>query len=47
MKGDGTIAQQVKDTLTIAKKRYLADRKMPVLDSSHYLQLKNPQLRMF
>ena len=47
IKGEGTIAQQVKDTLAIAKNKYLADRKMPVLDASHYLQLKNPQLRMF
>lgn len=47
IKGDGTIAQQVKDTLAIAKNKYLTDRKMPVLDTSHYLQLKNPQLRMF
>src|SRR5690606_16805826 len=47
IKGDGTIAEQVKTTLGIAKNKYLKGKKMPVLDASHFLQLKDPQLRMF
>src|SRR5690554_2710162 len=47
IKGNGTIAQQVKDTMVLAKNRYLPEQKMPVLDASHFLQLKDPQLRMF
>jgi len=47
MRGEGTIAQQVKDTMAIAKKKFLVGETMPVLDTSHFLQLKNPQLRMF
>src|SRR5690554_3757250 len=47
IKGDGTIAEQVKTTLAIAKNKYLNGKKMPVLDASNFLQLKNPQLRMF
>ncbi|QAA82094.1 PA0069 family radical SAM protein [Aequorivita sp. H23M31] len=47
MRGEGTIAQQVKDTMAIAKNKYLSQRTMPVLDRSHFIQLKDPQLRMF
>lgn len=47
IKGGGTIADQVKDTMAIAKNKYLSGDGMPVLDKSHFLQLKDPQLRMF
>ena len=47
IKGEGTIAEQVKNTMTIAKNRYLSDNKMPSLDFSHFLQLKNPQMKLF
>lgn len=47
IKGDGIIAKQIADTVTLGKRTYLQQRKMPKLDSSHYLQLKDPQLRMF
>lgn len=47
MRGDGTIAEQVKSTMAIAKNKYLSGEGMPVLDNSHFLQLKDPQLRMF
>lgn len=47
MRGEGTIAEQVKTTMAIAKKKYLSGEGMPVLDNSHFMQLKNPQLRMF
>lgn len=47
MRGSGTIADQVRDTMTVAKKKYLSGRFMPALDRSHYLELKNPQLSLF
>lgn len=47
IKGEGAIAQQVKDTMAIAKNKYLSGKGMPVLDASHFLQLKDPQLKMF
>ncbi|HZW78135.1 MAG TPA: PA0069 family radical SAM protein [Flavobacteriaceae bacterium] len=47
MRGAGTIADQVRDTMTIAKKKFLSGRSMPVLDKSYYLELKNPQLSLF
>ena len=47
MKGEGIIATQVKDTMALAKKKYLKNQKLPALDCSHYLQLKNPQTRLF
>lgn len=47
MRGEGTIAEQVKTTMAIAKNKYLSGEGMPVLDNSHFLQLKDPQLRMF
>jgi len=47
IKGAGTIAEQIKATMAVAKNRYLANRHIAQLDVSHYLQLKDPQLRMF
>lgn len=47
IKGEGTIAEQIKSTMFIAKNKFLSCRGMPVLDTSHFLQLKDPQLRMF
>ncbi|PKA82842.1 DNA repair photolyase [Ulvibacter sp. MAR_2010_11] len=47
MRGEGTIATQINDTIKLARKKYLKDRKIPPLDGSHYLQLKNPQTSLF
>lgn len=47
IKGDGKIAQQIADTVALGKKKYLKEQKMPKLDSSHYLKLKNPQTSLF
>lgn len=47
IKGSGTIAEQIKSTMALAKKRYLANRQITTLDASHFLQLKNPQMRLF
>ena len=47
MRGEGVIAQQVKQTMSLAKKKYLKDRTTLTLDKSHYLALKNPQMKLF
>ena len=47
MRGEGNIAEQIKNTMQVAKKKYLKDRKISPLNTSHYLQLKNPQLKLF
>ena len=47
IKGDGTIAKQIADTVALGKKRYLKDTQIPKLDRSHYLQLKDPQTKLF
>ncbi len=47
MRGEGKIAQQIYDTVALAKSKYLPGKKLPKLDKSHYLQLKNPQLGLF
>lgn len=47
MKGAGTIATQISDTMKLAKKRFLPSEIIPPLDASHYLQLKNPQMKLF
>lgn len=47
IKGAGTIADQVKTTMAIAKNKYLSGREMLPLDKSHFLQLKDPQMRLF
>jgi len=47
MRGEGTIATQVKNTMAIAKNKYLKGREIPSLETKHYLDLKNPQMRLF
>jgi len=47
MRGEGTIATQVKNTMEIAKKKYLKNRNLAPLEASHYLQLKDPQMKLF
>ncbi|RMA65898.1 PA0069 family radical SAM protein [Ulvibacter antarcticus] len=47
MRGEGTYAAQLKATMTLAKKKYLKEKRSSTLDSSHYLALKNPQTRLF
>lgn len=47
MRGSGIFAEQIKNTMILARKRYLSGQKMPDLDVSHFLQLKEGQLRLF
>lgn len=47
MRGSGTLAKQIQTTMALAKNRYLRGKTAPVLDNSHFLQLKNPQFRLF
>ncbi len=47
IKGEGTISEQVKNTMAIAKKKYLKGLIIEPLNTSHFLQLKNPQLKLF
>ncbi len=47
IKGEGTISEQVRDTMALAKKKYLKNGTRQPLDNSHFLQLKNPQLKLF
>jgi len=47
MRGEGTIAKQIKSTMAIAKNKYLKNANIPSLETKHYLDLKNPQMRLF
>lgn len=47
IKGTGPMATQIADTLSLAKKKFLEGRSMPQADPTHFLQLKDPQLRLF
>lgn len=47
MRGTGPMAAQIADTMSLAKKKFLEGRTMPKPDPSHFLQLKDPQLRLF
>ena len=47
MRGEGAFAIQIKETMALAKRRFLPESKMPSLDSSHFNALKNPQTRLF
>ena len=45
--GEGVISRQVRDTMIIAKNKYLSGRTITQLDRSHHLRLKDPQLKLF
>ena len=47
MRGSGAIAKQISATIKLARKKYMGNFKQPELDTSHYLELKNPQLKLF
>ena len=47
MKGSGPIAIQIKNTMEIAKRKYLRNKDISVVDKSHHMQLKSPQTRLF
>jgi len=47
MRGQGAIARQVRDTMALAKKKYFKNKEIYTLDRSHYLKLKDPQMRLF
>jgi hypothetical protein len=47
MRGAGILAQQISDTVALAKNKYLKGRGMPKLDTTQYLALKSPQLNLF
>lgn len=47
MRGEGAIAHQVRNTMILAKKKYLQKGAITPLNKSHYLQLKNPQTKLF
>ena len=47
MQGEGNFALQIGETMALAKRKYLPQEKLPALDMSHFLQLKNPQMRLF
>lgn len=47
MKGDGNIAEQVKQQFTIARKKYLSGRERPVLNCELHEQYKDGQLKLF
>ncbi len=47
IRGEGVIAQQIADTIRLARKKYINHPGMPPLDNSHYMRLKDPQTRLF
>jgi DNA repair photolyase len=47
MKGEGAFATQIRETMALAKRRYLPRGGAIALEPSHYLQRKNPQTRLF
>ena len=47
MRGEGSIAAQINDTVALAKRKYFKNRARPELDNSGYFALKNPQMKLF
>lgn len=47
MKGEGTIAEQVRQQFTIARRKYLSGRERPVLNCSLHQQYKDGQMKLF
>ena len=47
MRGEGQIAKQIKDLMTLAKHKYFKGRTMPKLNTELHEQYKTGQLRLF
>ncbi|MDR6299679.1 PA0069 family radical SAM protein [Mesonia maritima] len=47
MKGEGEFAKQIAQQFTIARQKFLKKTSILPLDNSHFLQLKNPQYKLF
>lgn len=47
MRGDGNIAKQIADTVKLGRRKYMSGRRLPQLDNTHFLGLKDPQLKLF
>lgn len=47
MKGEGEFAKQVAQQFKIARKKYMINHRLPELDKTHFLKLKNPQYTLF
>jgi len=47
MKGEGAFAQQIAQQFKIARQKFLKKEPILPLDKSHFLQLKNPQYKLF
>jgi DNA repair photolyase len=47
MRGEGEFAKQIAQQFKIAKKKYFKEEKLQPLETSYYLQLKNPQYKLF
>lgn len=47
MRGEGPIAQQINDSMTLARFKYFKDRAMPILNTSLHEQYKYGQMKLF
>ncbi|MDX1477203.1 MAG: PA0069 family radical SAM protein [Saprospiraceae bacterium] len=47
MKGEGRIAEIIADQMQLARRKFLADRHMPLFNTRLYEQFRNPQLSLF
>jgi len=47
IKGEGRIAEMIDQQMKLARRKFFAGREMPPYDRDLFLQLKNPQLKMF
>jgi len=47
MKGDGNIAEIIKQQVKMARKQYFTDKYWPVYNTKLYQQMKNPQMSLF
>lgn len=47
MRGEGKIAEIIRDQMRLARQRYFKDREMPKLNTELHERFKSPQLRLF
>lgn len=47
MRGEGKIAEQIKETMQVARNKYLKGRSIPELDCTLFETHRNPQLNLF
>lgn len=47
MRGEGQLAEMIKQQIALARRQYFEGRSLPELNTALYLQMRDPQMKLF